>query len=251
LDGGGKNLSTEGMSKNKLPLGLGYWFHLNNLLRDGIKMEIRRTIAAVSVAAPLCLFATFASSQIITFGANLPAGPVPAGYSGFNWGTGVNQAINSGPDADIYYLTNPAASIVEFGQTSLFDLNSVDYQVLVSGETGLDSFDNYTTVVTGYRGTTLVKSVTENYPGSGGDLFTGLNIAGVDKISFSTTDTFGFLDSLGNMVISGTNTPAQTFVDQLRVSSSTAAPEISPASAVGALTLLLGSLAVLRARRAG
>jgi hypothetical protein len=217
-------------------------------------MDIRRTIAAaVSVAALLFFFApsaAFADSQTINFGANLPAGPVPAGYSGFNWGAGANQAVNSGPDAAIYYLTSPAASIVEFGRTGLFDLNSVDYQVLVSGETGLGSFDNYTTVVSGYRGTTLVKSVTENYPGSGGDRFNGLNIAGVNKVSFSTSDTFGFLDSLGNMVVSGTSAAA-TFVDHLTLSSVTAAPEIDPASALSALTLLLGSLAVLRGRRAG
>jgi hypothetical protein len=216
-------------------------------------MEIRRALVAVSVALPLFLFApcaAFASSQTITFGANLPAGPVPAGYAGFNWGTGVNQAINSGPDAAIYYLTSPAASIVQFGQAGLFDLNSVDYQVLVSGETGLGSFDNYTTVVSGYRGTTLVTSATQNYPGTGGNLFNNLNIDGVNKVSFSTTDTFGFFDSLGNMVVSGTEAVA-TFVDQLTVSSVTAAPEIDPSSAVSALALLLGSLAVLRVRRAG
>jgi hypothetical protein len=212
-------------------------------------MKIRRIIAAAAVAAPLSLSASFASSQTINFGANLPAGPVPAGYSGFNWGTGVSQAINSGPDAAIYYLTSPAASIVEFGKTSLFDLNSVDYQVLVSGETGLGSFDNYTTVVSGYRGSTLIKSVTENYPGSGADLFTGLNIDGVNNVRFSTTDTYGYLGSGGHMVIVGTNTPSQTFVDQLKVSRFTAAPEIAPVSAVSALTLLLGSLAVLRGRR--
>src|ERR1700685_1273364 len=103
-----------------------------------MKMRIRRTIA---VFAPLGLFSMFAGAQTITFGANLPAKPVPAGYSGFDWGTGPNQAINSGPDAAIYYLTSPAASIVQFGRSNPFDLNSVDYQVLVSGETGLGSFD--------------------------------------------------------------------------------------------------------------
>src|ERR1700722_4646929 len=226
------------------------WAQLSNLLRDGINMEIRRPTAAVSVAALLFLFATSAafSSETITFGADLPAVPVPAGYGGFNWGTGANQAINSGPDA--FFLTSPAASIVEFGHTGLFNLNGVDYQVLGSGETGLDSFDNYTTIVSGYRGSTLVKSVTESYPGTAGNRFNGLNIDGVNKVSFSTRDTFGFLDSLGNMVISGTEAAA-TFVDQLTLSSVTAAPEIDPASAFSALTLLLGSLAVLRGRRAG
>jgi hypothetical protein len=211
-----------------------------------MKMRIRRTIA---VFAPLGLFSMFAGAQTIPFGSNLPAEPVPAGYSGFDWGTGPNQAINSGPDAAIYYLTSPAASIVQFGRSNPFDLNSVDYQVLVSGETGDGSFDNYTTVVSGYLGSTLVKSVTENYPGTGGNLFTGLNIDDVNKITFSTTDTYGYLNSVGNPVIVATNTPSQTFVDQLKVSKPTAAPEIAPGSAVAALTLLLGSLAILRGRR--
>jgi hypothetical protein len=213
-------------------------------------MDIRRIISLASFAAPFCLFATVAGSQTIPFGSNLPAGPVPPGYAGFNWGTGANQAINSGPDAEIFYLTSPAASIVEFDRTSLFNLDSVDYQILVSGQTALDSFDNYTTVVSGFLGSTLVKNVTENYPGTGGNLFTGLNIDGVNKITFSTTDTYGYLDSSGNPVIVATNTPAATFVDQLKVSSSTvAAPEVVPASAVSALTLLLGSLAISLGRR--
>ena len=212
-------------------------------------MEIRRLVAAAAAAATLSLFASFANSQTINFGANLPAGPVPAGYSGFNWGTGANAAINSGPDAEIFYLTNPAASIVEFSRANLFDLISVDYQILMSGLTYGTTFNNYTTVVSGYRGTTLVKSVTENYPGAGGDLFAGLNIDGVNKITFSTTDTSGYLDSGGNPVVGLVNAPSTTFVDQLKVSRFTAAPEIDRTSVASALTLLLGCLAVLRGRR--
>jgi len=214
-----------------------------------MKMEIRRLVAAAAAAATLSLFASFANSQTINFGANLPAGPVPAGYSGFNWGTGANAAINSGPDAEIFYLTNPAASIVEFSRANLFDLISVDYQILMSGLTYGTTFNNYTTVVSGYRGTTLVKSVTENYPGAGGDLFAGLNIDGVNKITFSTTDTSGYLDSGGNPVVGLVNAPSTTFVDQLKVSRFTAAPEIDRTSVASALTLLLGCLAVLRGRR--
>jgi len=213
-----------------------------------MKMEIRRLVAAAA-AATLSLFASFANSQTINFGANLPAGPVPAGYSGFNWGTGANAAINSGPDAEIFYLTSPAASIVEFSRANLFDLNSVDYQIFMSGLTYGTTFNNYTTVVSGYRGTTLVKSVTENYPGAGGDLFAGLNIDGVNKITFSTTDTSGYLDSGGNPVVGLVNAPSTTFVDQLKVSRFTAAPEIDRTSVASALTLLLGCLAVLRGRR--
>jgi hypothetical protein len=216
-------------------------------------MDTRRAIAAVSVASLLCSLAAsaaFAASETINFGANLPAGPVPTGYAGFNWGTGVNQAVNSGPDADIFFLTSPAASIVQFGQSPLFDLGSVDYQVLMSGITGEGTFNNYSTVVSGFRGSTLVSSVIENYPGTGGNLFSNLNIDGVDKVTFATTDTSGFFDSLGNMVISGT-TAVSTFVDQLTVSPAVvAAPEINGSAAANALTLLLGSLIVLRGRRA-
>ena len=213
-------------------------------------MELRRMIAAFAVSAPLSLFATLAGSQTINFGANLPAGPVPAGYDGFNWGTGANAAINSGPDAQIYYLLGPAAYMVQFGRTSLFDLNSVGYSMYVSDLSYEGNFNNLTTVVSGYRGTTLVKSVIEQYTSSGSGLFTGLNIDGVNKITFSTTDTVSYLNGSGNPVIVSTNAPDSTFVDQLKVSSYKA-PEIDPASAASALTLLLGGLAVLRGRRAG
>lgn len=214
-------------------------------------MELRRMIAALAVSAPLSLFATLAGSQTINFGANLPAGPVPAGYGGFDWGTGANAAINSGPDAQIYYLVSPAAYMVQFGRTSLFDLNSVGFSMYVSDLSYEGNFNNLTTVVSGYRGTTLVKSVIEHYTSSGPDSFTGLNIDGVNKITFSTTDTVSYLNGSGNPVIVSTNAPDSTFVDQLKVSSYKTAPEIDPASAASALTLLLGSLAVLRGRRAG
>ena len=213
-----------------------------------MKMEIRRLIAVVAAAAPFCLLGTIASAQTINFGANLPAGPVPTGYQGFNWGTGVNAAVNSGPDAA--YLTSPAAFIVEFSRVNLFDFNSVRYQLLMSGITYETTVNDYTTVVSGYRGTTLVKSVTEHFGGAGGALFAGLNIDGVNKITFSTTDTSGYLDSNGHEVIVTPNGFSPTYVDQLKVSSFTPAPEIDPASAASALTLLLGGLAVLRGRRA-
>ena len=126
---------------------------------------------------------------------------------------------------------------------------SVDFQILGSQLTALDSFDNLSTVVSGYRGTTLVKSVTENYPGAGNQLFTGLNIDGVDRITFSTTDTTGYLDPYtGNPIVAASYKYPDAFVDQLKVSNFKAAPEIDPASALTALTLLLGCLAVLRGR---
>jgi hypothetical protein len=213
-------------------------------------MEIRRSIAAAIAAAPFCLFATLADAQTITFGDSVPGGPVAAGYAGFQWGTGAKQAINYVDDVTSPYFlfsSAPTADIFEFSRTSLFDLNSVDFQILESQLTALDSFDNLSTVVSGYRGTTLVKSVTENYPGAGNQLFTGLNIDGVDRITFTTTDTTGYIDDTGSHV-AASHTYPDAFVDQLKVSNFRAAPEIDPASAVAALTLLLGSLAVLRGR---
>jgi hypothetical protein len=217
-----------------------------------MNMEIRRSIAAVIAAAPLCLCAALAGAQTITFGDSVPGGPVAPGYAGFQWGTGAKQAVNYVDDVTNPYfnvLSFPAADIFEFSRTSLFDLNSVDFQILGSQLTALDSFDNLSTVVSGYRGTTLVKSVTENYPGAGNQLFAGLNIDGVDRITFSTTDTTGYLDPYtGNPIVAASYKYPGAFIDQLNVSNFKAAPEIDPASALTALTLLLGCLAVLRGR---
>jgi hypothetical protein len=214
-------------------------------------MDIPRSITAL-VAVASWSVAAVAGAQTIDFGDNLPGGPIASGYAGFQWGSGANQAINytSLSGDNFLYTTGPAADIFEFSRSSLFDLNSVDYQILISGMTGLDSFDNYSVVVSGYRGSTLVKSVTENFPGFGSDLFTGLNIDGVNRITFTTTDTSGYLDSSGNPVVAGSSTYAGALVDQLKVSNYNAAPEINSASAVSALTLLFGSLVVLRGRRA-
>jgi len=208
-----------------------------------MKMEIRHCILAT---APLYFFAAIAGAQTITFGADLPTAPVPAGYAGFNWGTGADAAINYGYGN--YDLTNLAAGIVNFGRTQLFDLNTVGYQVNIADYAVASEIDYFTAVVSGYRGTTLVKSVTEHYMG-GPAFFSGLNIDGVDKITFSTTDSYGYEDDSG-IHITQINQPRPTLVDQLSVGNYRAAPEIDPASAMSALTLLLGGLAVLRGRRA-
>ena len=230
--------------------------HLTDILKDGINMEIRRSIAALIAAVPFCVCANFAGAETITFGDTLQGGPIAAGYAGFQWGTGANQAINyvsNGSDPYFAYLTASAADITEFSRTTLFDLNSIGYQITVSGATALDSFDNYSTVVSGYRGMTLVKSVTENYPGSfSGALFNGVNIDGVNRVTLSTTDTFGYLDpNNGNPVVAGVFNSLGAFVDRMQVSNVQMAPEIDPGSALTALTLLLGSLAVLRGRVSG
>jgi hypothetical protein len=87
-------------------------------------------------------------------------------------------------------------------------------------------------------------------PGSfSGALFTGINIDGVNRVTISTTDTFGYLDpNNGNPIVAGIFGSPGAFVDRIKVNNFQMAPEIDPASALTALTLLLGSLAVLRGR---
>jgi hypothetical protein len=209
-----------------------------------MKMDIRRTSLAV---APMLLFAAVAGAQTtINFGAALPEGPVPAGYAGFNWGS----ATNDNDGVDPLYLTGPAATMNGFSRGALFDLNSVDFQTLYSLDGGDGEIGDYTTVISGYRGSTLVKSVSAYY-GTGGD-FTGLNIDGVNKITFATTELQGYLNSMGGTVVVS-NGPESTYVDQVVVSKyvrTASAPEMDPVTAAGALTFLLGALAVLRGRRA-
>jgi hypothetical protein len=205
-------------------------------------------IRGAAVAACLGLFASIASSKTIDFGQNLPDGAIAPGYAGFNWGSAVNDPFGGG-----FGLTEFAASIDQFSRNAPFDLNSVTFQNLVSEGGGDGSTANYTTVISGYLGNTLVRSVTENYAGFQDPTFAGLNIDGVNKITFSTIallqDTF-CCDSHGN-TITQTNFhgPDSTYVSSLNVSNFTKAPELNDASAATALTLLLGSLAVLRGRR--
>jgi hypothetical protein len=205
-------------------------------------MNIPRVIAVVAAATSLFTFATIASSQTINFGAALPDGPVPAGYGGFNWPSATNDAQGFG-------MTGPAASIVGFDRSQLFNFNSVDYQFYQSFTTYGTSFFNYTTVISGYRGNTLLDTVTEKYSGSAGGymLFSGLGIDGVNKVTFSTTVQSGYLDNNGVPVVVTQSQALPTFIDQIKVQS---APEIDYASTATALTLLLGFLAVLRGRRA-
>lgn len=219
---------------------------------DGVYMKSCRSITAFICAIPFCLWAGFVGAQTINFGDSLPGGPIAPGYAGFQWGSGADQAVNYVSDTSspyFLYLTGPAADITEFSSPTLFNLNSIDFQILVSGQTAEDTFNNYSTVISGYRGTTLVGSVTENYPGFPSDSFTGLNLNGVNRIQISTTDTSGYLDpETGNPIVALIQTYAGAFVDQVSVSTSQVmAPEIDPASAAAGLTLLFGSLAVLLA----
>jgi hypothetical protein len=201
-----------------------------------------RFLAVALVGMPLGVIAGFASAATVNFGQNLPSGPVPAGYAGFNWGSAVNDPFGGG-----YGLTDFSASISQFSKGQAFDLNAVDFQNFGSEAPGDGATASYSTVISGYLGTTLVSQVTENYGWSAGS-FSGLNIDGVNRITFSTTAILGdtyCCDSHGHIVTTTTyDGPDPTFVSSLNVT--TAAPELGSASAAACLTLLIGGLLVLR-----
>jgi len=143
-----------------------------------------RSAVAVIAAAPLGFFALAASSQTINLG-NLATSTVANGYQGFNWG---NATEDNGISP--YYLTGPSAILGGFGRSTPFDLNAVSYQNWESeapdpvyGETS-----TYATTISGYRGGTLVDSLTEHYSWSNG-VFTGINMDDVTKVTFSTVAT--------------------------------------------------------------
>jgi hypothetical protein len=212
-----------------------------------MKRNIDCIIVAMAIAVPLALFAPIAAGQTIDFGQNLPSGPVPAGYAGFDWGSAVNDPFGGG-----FGLTNFSASIDQFSRSQPFDFNSVTFQNFESEAPGDGAGASYTTVISGYLNNTLVSSLTENYGWASGN-FSGLNIDDVNKITFATkavlTDTY-CCDSGGNIVTTTYfNGPDATFISSLNVSGAKAAPEIDPASAASGLTLLLGGVAVLRGRR--
>ena len=76
-----------------------------------------------------------------------------------------------------------------------------------------------------------------------------LNMVGVNDVKFSTVDTLTELDLPGNPSSTG---PDLTMVTQMTVDNFTGvakAPELDPASTASAITLLLGSLLVIRGRR--
>jgi len=214
-----------------------------------MKGNIRHLIAALAAAAPFGLFAPAAVSQTIDFGA-LPAGPVAAGTDGFDW----HGAINDPTGFDPSFVTAPSVLIDQFTGSQPFTLNSVTFENLMSEAPSPGGTASYSTVVSGYLNGTLEKSVTEDYGWGGASTFSGLDIAGVNQITFATTalltDSF-CCDSSGNIVtLTFFNGPDTTYVSSLNVSSVAKAPEMDPASAASSLSLLVGGLLVLRGRRA-
>jgi hypothetical protein len=102
-----------------------------------------------------------------------------------------------------------------------------------------------TTVITGYLNGTLVETLTENYSAVATGSIVSLNMDGVNDVKFSTTDT---LTTFG--IPGSTTGPDLTMVTQMTVDNFTAkAPELDPTATASAVTLLLGSLLVIRGRR--
>jgi len=202
-----------------------------------MKTEIRLTVAAIAATLPLlCANA----SQTINFGQNLPAGTVPNGYAGFNW---------HGAQNDVFADTTPSffgsAYITEMSRPAAFDLNSMVAQNLNSDAPSGGDTTAYRTVISGYLNGTLVQSLTENYPWGGGTVLT-LNMDGVNDIKFKTTEINTRFGQPGVFT-----SPDFTLASQLSVDNfATKAPEMDSATAASALTLMIGSLLVIRGRRA-
>jgi hypothetical protein len=220
-----------------------------------MKRNIRRILALIAVVAPLALLASTANSETINLGTNPPAGngpsgafsTLPNGYDGFNWDGAI---IDNGSYP--FWITGPAAQVDQFSSTQAFDLTGLTIRNWYSeGPSGGGDYADYSTVISGYLNNVLVKSVTENYTWGLGS-FSGLNIDDVNKITFKTTvnlGTFYCCPPNSGPIIIKTTGPDETFVGSLTLNSVGKAPEIDPATAVSALTLLVGGLLVLRGRR--
>jgi hypothetical protein len=204
-----------------------------------MKTELRLTAAAIAATLPLlCANA----SQTIDFGQNLPAGTVPDGYAGFNWHGAQNDVF-----ADTTSSFFGSAYITEMSRTSAFDLNSMVVQNLNSDVPSGGDTTAYMTVISGYLNGTLVESLTKSY-GWGGGTVLSLNMDGVNDIKFKTTEINTRFGQPGVFT-----SPDFTLVSQLTVdnfSTVAKAPEMDLATAASALTLMVGSLLVIRGRRA-
>jgi hypothetical protein len=204
-----------------------------------MKTELRLTVAAIAATLPLlCANA----SQIIPFGPSLPAGTVPDGYAGFNWHGAQNDVF-----ADTTSSFFGSAFITEMSGTAAFDLDSMVIQNLNSDTPSGGDTTAYKTVVSGFLNGALVESVTENY-GFGGGTVLPINMDGVNDIKFTTTEITTRFGQPGVFT-----SPDFTLVSQMTVdkfSPVTKAPEMDPATAASALTLMLGSLLVFSGRRA-
>jgi hypothetical protein len=203
-----------------------------------MKTELRLTVAAIAAALPML---SASASQTINFGETYaPVGALPNGYKGFDW-----YGAQNGVYADSTGSVFGSADIAEFGRAKAFDLDSIALVNFGSDVPSGGDTISFATTVSGYYNGTLVKSVTEDY-GWGGGFFSGIDIDGVNKITFATTDTRTIYGEPGTFTGSD-----DTLVSQLTVSKAgvVAAPEMDRATAASALTLTIGGLLVLQGRR--
>jgi opacity protein-like surface antigen len=200
-----------------------------------MKTELCLTLAAIVATLPLM---SANAAQTLNFGPNLPSGTVPDGYAGFDW---------HGAQNDVFADTTPSffgsLFITELSRTAPFDLDSMVVQELNSDAPSIGETSRNTTTISGYLNGTLVESLTENYAFGGGTPLT-LNMDDVNDVKFTTSNirtVFGLPGTITNGDL--------TLVSQLTVDNVVAkAPEIDPATAASALTLLIGSLLVIAGR---
>jgi len=204
-----------------------------------MKTKVRLTVAAIAATLPLL---NAGAVQTISFGpsSGLPDGTVPDGYAGFDW---------HGAQNDVFFDQTStgfgSAFITEMSRTSAFDLDSMMITTLESSVPSPDETSNLTTTISGYLNGTLVETLTENYSAFAAGSTLTLNMDGVNDVKFTTVDTrttFGVPGSITG--------PDLTMVTQMTVDNFTAkAPELDPTATASAVTLLLGSLLVIRGRR--
>jgi hypothetical protein len=208
-----------------------------------MQMELRLMVAAIAATLPLL---SAGAAQTINFGpsSGLPTGTVPNGYAGFDW---------HGAQNDVFFDQTStgfgSAYITEMSRTSAFDLDSMVVSPLESSLPSPGEISNLTTTITGYLNGTLVETLTETYSAiaTGNPLI--LNMDGVNDVKFKTVETLTELDVPGHPSFTG---PDLTMVTQMKIdnfSGVARAPEMDPAATASAVTLLLGSLLVMRGRR--
>lgn len=201
-----------------------------------MKMEIRLTVAAVAALLPLI---AANGSQIINFGPGLPDGTIPDGFAGFEWHGAQNDVL-----ADTTITSFGSAFITEMSAPAAFDLDTITVQNLNSDAPSPGDTTNFTTVVSGFLNGVLVNTVTENFGFGGGNVLS-LNLDGVNDIRFTTTEI-----TTSSAVPGVFKSPDLTLISQMTVDKASVvkAPEIDAGTGAGALTLLIGSLLVIRGR---
>ena len=134
-------------------------------------------------------------------------------------------------------------------RTAAFDLDSMT--VVESYLPCCHELPTFSTVISGYYNGTLVKTVTEEQNSYYGGGNMAINMDGVNDIKFATT--ISILTYYYEGPPSLVSYPYVTLVSQMSVdnfSGAAKAPEIDPTATASALTLLLGSLLVIRGRPA-